>query len=176
SQASYVAQACTQALRQCGLTAHDVDGICGSTPGAPAAQKMLGIDEVTWFATPMIPFVNHLAAAASAVHSGLCDVVLAYHGAYRLPWNTSSAINDPLKATSACWLDDFDVASPCRGFTVITLNWFETAGVCGPGEPGDFIEQHWDEKSNRILTDGRIPVHPHGGALSEGATQGSGHL
>jgi acetyl-CoA acetyltransferase len=320
SQASYVAQACTQALRQCGLTAHDVDGICGSTPGAPAVQKMLGIDEVTWFATPMIPFVNHLAAAASAVHSGLCDVVLAYHGAYRLPWNTGTAIKDPfrrgasisgdggipppesiaassgytawasrymyefgatkeqfglvaindrsnaalnpaaamrepitmddylaarmirwplcmldmdlavdgadafvittperardmplppvlvhavalgmidkneedqipglrrhgqhvtvdaLKAKSDFWIDDIDVYFPYDGFTVITLNWFENAGFCGPGEAGDFIEQHWDEKTNRILIDGRIPVNPHGGALSEGATQGSGHL
>ena len=60
--------------------------------------------------------------------------------------------------------------------TQITLNWFENAGFCGPGEAGDFIEQHWDEKTNRILIDGRIPVNPHGGALSEGATQGSGHL
>jgi acetyl-CoA acetyltransferase len=320
SQASYVAQACTQALRQCGLTARDVDGICGSTPAAPAVQKMLGIDEVTWFATPMIPFVNHLAAAASAVHSGLCDVVLAYHGAYRLPWNTGSAIKDPfrrgisisgdggipppesiaassgytawasrymyefgatkeqfglvaindrtnaalnpaaamrepitmhdylsarmirwplcmldmdiavdgadafvittperardmplppvlvqavalgmidkneedqmpglrrhgqhvtvdaLKAKSDFWIDDVDVYFPYDGFTVITLNWFENAGFCGPGEAGDFIEQHWDEKTNRILIDGRIPVNPHGGALSEGATQGSGHV
>ena len=27
-----------------------------------------------------------------------------------------------------------------------------------------------------MLIDGRIPVNPHGGALSEGGTQGSGHL
>jgi acetyl-CoA acetyltransferase len=26
------------------------------------------------------------------------------------------------------------------------------------------------------LIDGRIPVNPHGGALSEGGTQGSGHV
>ena len=45
----------------------------------------------------MIPFVNHLAAAVGAVHSGLCDVVLAYHGAYRLPWNTGSAAKDPFR-------------------------------------------------------------------------------
>ena len=46
---------------------------------------MLGIPEVTWFANPMIPFVNHIAAAVSAVASGLCETVLAYHAAYRLP-------------------------------------------------------------------------------------------
>ena len=27
-----------------------------------------------------------------------------------------------------------------------------------------------------MLIGGRIPVNPHGGALSEGATQGSGHV
>ena len=60
-------------------------------------QAMLGIPEVTWFANPMIPFVNHLAAAVSAVAAGLCDTVLAYHAAYRLPWNTGSAWKDPFR-------------------------------------------------------------------------------
>ena len=31
-------------------------------------------------------------------------------------------------------------------------------------------------RRNRILINGRIPVNPHGGALSEGGTQGSGHI
>jgi hypothetical protein len=97
SQASYVAQACQAVLDQCGLTPRDIDGLCGSLPAAPAVQSMLGIPEVTWFANPMIPFGNHLAAAASAVYSGLCDVVLAYHGAYRMAWNTGSALKDPFR-------------------------------------------------------------------------------
>ena len=97
SQASYVAQACKAVLDQCGLTPRDVDGLCGSLPAAPAVQSMLGIPEVTWFANPMIPFGNHLAAAASAVYSGLCEVVLAYHGAYRMAWNTGSALRDPFR-------------------------------------------------------------------------------
>ncbi len=320
SQASFVAEACTKVLRECGLTAADVDGICGTLPAAPAVQSMLGIPEVTWFANPMIPFVNHLAAAASAVHSGLCDVVLAYHGAYRMAWNTSSALKDPfrrgaafgaggpapgpetvsgavgytgwasrymhefgvpkehfgyvaindrsnaaanpaaamrdpltmndylsarmirwplclldmdvpvdggdafvittperardlklppvlvqaialgmidkndedqvpslrrhgqqvtveaLKAKSDFWIDDVDVYFPYDGFTIITLNWIENAGWCGPGEAGAFIEDNWDIETNRILIKGRIPVNPHGGALSEGGTQGSGHI
>jgi 3-oxoacyl-[acyl-carrier-protein] synthase III len=70
SQASLAAEACTKVLRECGLAAEDVDGICGSVPDAPAVQSMLGIPEVTWFANPMIPFVNQVTAAASAVHSG----------------------------------------------------------------------------------------------------------
>ena len=30
--------------------------------------------------------------------------------------------------------------------------------------------------ANKIMINGRVPVNPHGGALSEGATQGSGHV
>ncbi len=322
SQASYVAEACKAVLEQCGLTPRDVDGLCGSLPVAPAVQSMLGIPEVTWFANPMIPFGNHLAAAASAVYSGLCDVVLAYHGAYRMAWNTASALKDPfrrgaafgaggnpppesvaasvgytawasryiyefgtprqhlgyvainnrtnalsnpaaamrepltmddylaarmirsplclldmdvpvdgadafiittperardlrlppvlvhavvlgmidkneedqtpslrhhgqqvtieaLKAKSDFWIDDIDVFLPYDGFSIIELNWFENVGWCGPGEAGSFIEDHWvanEDGTGRILIKGRVPVNTHGGSLSEGGTQGTGHL
>ena len=320
SQASLAAEACVAALRESGLGAADVDGICGSAPSAPHMQAMLGIPEVTWFANPMIPFVNHLAAAVSAVAAGLCDTVLAYHAAYRLPWNTGSAWKDPfrrtsgggplplnrapdnvsgsvgytawasrylhefdvrrehlgyvavndrtnaarnpaaamrapltmddylaarmvrwplclldmdvavdgadafvittaerardlplppvlvdavalgmidkndedqapgleqhgqqvtvraLRAKSEFWIDDCDVYFPYDGFSIITLNWIENAGWCGRGEAGAFLEQHWDEQQQRVLIDGRIPINPHGGSLSEGGTQGSGHL
>jgi acetyl-CoA acetyltransferase len=320
SPASYAAEACIEVLRTCGLTAADIDGLCGSIPSAHHLQATLGLPQLTWHANPVIPFVNQLAAAASAVHSGLCDVVLAYHVGYRLAWNTASALKDPfrrgqalapggaapapediagavgytawasryrhehgaprehfgyvaindrsnaarnpaaalrepitmddylaarmirwplclldmdvavdgadafvittaerardlplppvlinalalgmvdnneedqqvslrhhgqhvvveaLRAKSDFWIDDVDVYFPYDGFTVITLNWIENAGWCGPGEAGAFIEQHWDKAEARILIDGRIPVNPHGGALSEGGTQGSGHL
>ena len=109
TQASYVAEAAKTVLDQCGLSPGDVDGLCGSLPAAPAVQSMLGIPEVTWFANPIIPFGNHLAAAASAVHSGLCDVVLAYHGAYRMAWNTSSALKDPFRR--GCRLRQRDAGS-----------------------------------------------------------------
>jgi acetyl-CoA acetyltransferase len=322
SQASYVAQACKAVLDQCGLTPRDIDGLCGSLPAAPAVQSMLGIPEVTWFANPVIPFGNHLAAAVSAVYSGLCDVVLAYHGEYRMAWNTGSAVKDPfrrgvafgsggipapeslsgsvgytawasrylhefgvprtslgyvavndrtsafsnpgaalraplvmddylsarmireplclldmdvavdgadafiittaerarnlrlppvlvnaivlgmidkneedqspslrqhgqqvtveaLKAKSDFWIDDIDVFFPYDGFSVIALNWFENVGYCGPGEAGSFIEDNWaagEDGTGRILIKGRVPVNTHGGSLSEGGTQGSGHL
>ena len=316
SQASLAAEACVDVLRQCGLTAADVDGLCGSAPAAPDVQAMLGLPEVTWFANPQIPFVNHVAAAASAVHAGLCEVVLAYHVAYRLPWNTLSSLQDPfrrgntmgaagagpesiagavgytawasryvhdfsvprehfgyiavndrtnaganpaaamrmpitmrdylgarmirwplclldmdvpvdgadafvittaerardlprppvlinamslgmidknaedqtpglehhgqqvvvaaLKAKGDFWIDACDVYFPYDGFTIITLNWIENAGWCARGEAGAFLEQHWT--GDRILIHDRIPVNPHGGALSEGGTQGSGHV
>jgi acetyl-CoA acetyltransferase len=320
SQASLAAEACTEVLRSCGLTASDVDGICGSMPSAPVMQSTLGIDEVTWFANPMIPFVNQIAAAAAAVHAGLCDVVLAYHAAYRLPWNTMSSLKDPfrrsgmlgpslavpgpetiaasvgytawasrylyehptpreqlglvalndranaarnpaaamrdplsmddylnarmirwplclldmdvpvdgadafiittadrardlphppvlinalsmgavahneedqtpglhhhgqhvvvnaLRARADFWIDDIDVYFPYDGFSIITLTWFENVGYCGPGEAGAFLEESWDQAEGRLLLGGTVPVNPHGGALSEGGTQGSGHI
>ena len=83
---------------------------------------------------------------------------------------------ESLTARSDFWIDDCDVYFPYDGFSIITLNWFENAGYCGPGEAGDFLRQHWDKETNRVLINGRVPVNPHGGSLSEGATQGSGHI
>ncbi|HMC72375.1 MAG TPA: thiolase family protein, partial [Mycobacteriales bacterium] len=97
SQASYALEASIAAIREAGLTAADIDGICGTTPDATYVQAALGIPEVTWFANPVIPFVNQLAAATSAVYSGLCETVLCYHAAYRLAWNTASALKDPFR-------------------------------------------------------------------------------
>lgn len=318
SQASLAAEACVRVMRECGLSAADVDGICGSSPSAPVVQSMLGIPEVTWFANPSIPFVSHVAAAAAAVASGLAEVVLAYHTPYRVPWNTANSLKDPfrrgaaaagpgpgpdtvasavgytawasryiheygarkehfgyvaisdrsnaarnpaaamtapltmedylaarmirwplclldmdvpvdgadafivttaerardlklppvlvhaavlgmidhneedqtpslkrhgqqvvvdtLKAKSDIWLDGVDVYFPYDGFSFITLSWLENVGYCGPGEAGAFIEANWDKAGARILIDGRIPVNPHGGSLSEGGTQASGHV
>jgi acetyl-CoA acetyltransferase len=320
SQMAYAAQACLQALDDCGLTVQDVDGLCGSWPSAAAVQSTLGIPELTWSANPLIPFGNHVAAAASAVHAGLCEVALVYHAAYRAAWNTGSALRDPfrriatpglsdpqpppesvassvgyaawaaryvhefdvprehfgyvalnarawaadnpaaamrvpmtmddylgarmirdplglldmdvpvdggdafvvttaeraldlvlppvlvqsvvlgqnapndedqspglrahgqqvvvraLKQRSDFWTDGMDLFFPYDGFTVIALNWIENLGLCGPGEAGAFLQQHRDAETGRVLIDGRIPMNPHGGSLSEGGTQGSGHI
>ncbi len=320
SQLSYAAQAAIAALRAAGVSAAEVDGIIGSTsPTASEMQQALGIPVVTYFANPPIPFVNQLSAAVAAVHSGLCNVVLAYHASYRLPWNTSASLKDPfrrggmtggagaavpesvsgsvgytawasrylheyggtredlgliaingrsnaannpaaalrepltmpgyldarmiryplcildmdiavdgadafvittaerardmrlkpvlinaatlgmtstssemqtpslrehgqqvvvesLKARGDFWIDDCDIYFPYDGFSIIALNWIENAGFCGPGEAGEFLRQHWDSRTNRVLIDGRVPLNPHGGSLSEGASQGSGHI
>ncbi len=80
-----------------------------------------------------------------------------------------------LRAKSDLWIDDVDVYFPYDGFSFITVSWIENTGWCKPGEGRAFIEDHWDRDGARILIDGRIPVNPHGGGLSEGGTQGSGH-
>jgi acetyl-CoA acetyltransferase len=320
SQTDLAVRACIDVIRQCGLSASDIDGLCGSWPSTPVLQSALGIPRTTWAANPPIPFTNHVAAAAAAVYSGLATVVLAYHAAYRLPWNTGSSLKDPfrriatpglsdphpgpeniagavgytawasrylheygvdrtamgrvainersnaarnplaakrspitmddylsarmireplclldmdvpvdgadafiittterardlaltpvmidavvlgqtdrneedqlrgldhhgqqvvietLKAKSDFWIDDVDVYFPYDGFTVLTLNWIENAGWCGRGEAGAFLAEHWDETTNSVRIEGRVPINTHGGALSEGGTQGSGHI
>src|SRR6202035_5290438 len=52
SPMSYAAEASIAVLRQCGLSAADVDGICGTVPSAVDVQATLGIPEVTWYANP----------------------------------------------------------------------------------------------------------------------------
>ena len=79
---------------------------------------------------------------------------------------------EALKARSDFWIDGVDLFFPYDGFTIITLNWIENVGYCRPGEAGPFLEQHWGAATNRVLVDGRMPINPHGGALSEGGTQG----
>ena len=320
SQTSLAAEACIDVIRKCGLTAADVDGLCGSWPNTEVLQSTLGIPRITWSGNPVIPIVDHIATAAAAVHAGLCEVALVYHAAYRSAWNTSSSLRDPfrriatpgltdphpgpesmaaavgytgwasrymyeygvsredfglvainsrtnagrnpaaakrdpitmadylaarmirwplslldmdvavdgadafilttaerardlplppvlinaavlgqvapneedqtvglrqngqqvvvdtLKRKGDFWIDDIDVYFPYDGFTPIALNWIENAGWCKPGEAGAFLREHWDADSGRALINGRIPVNPHGGSLSEGATQASGHI
>jgi acetyl-CoA acetyltransferase len=73
-------------------------------------------------------------------------------------------------------LKDCDIFFPYDGFTVITLGWFEAMGYCDYGEAGPFLEENWDADENRLKIGGRMLVNPHGGSLSDGGTQGVGHI
>lgn len=73
-------------------------------------------------------------------------------------------------------LDDMDLFFAYDGFTVIAVRWFEVMGFCGDGEAFGFFQDNWDSASNRLLLGGRVPVNTHGGSLSDGGTQGSGHV
>jgi acetyl-CoA acetyltransferase len=81
-----------------------------------------------------------------------------------------------LWAKSDLTLADMDLLYLYDGFSIITLNWLENLGYCGRGEGGDFVTEHWVEEEQRLLVDGRVPINTHGGSLSEGGTQGAGHL
>ncbi|HEX7095268.1 MAG TPA: thiolase family protein, partial [Acidimicrobiales bacterium] len=85
-------------------------------------------------------------------------------------------VADVLWGRSDLKLQDVDLYYPYDGFSIITLKWFESIGYCKSGEAGAFLQDNWDDASGRLLIDGRVPVNTHGGSLSEGGTQGAGHL
>lgn len=115
------------------------------------------------------PVLIHAATTATTAKNDEDQIPdLRHHGQH--------VVARHLRDKSDIWIPDVDVYFPYDGFSFITLSWMENIGWCDPGEGGDFVEQHWDKDTNRIMIDGRIPVNPHGGALSEGATQGSGHV
>jgi acetyl-CoA acetyltransferase len=93
---------------------------------------------------------------------------LARHG--------QSVVVEGLWARSDRTLADVDVAYLYDGFSFITISWIEQLGWAPSGEGGPFVAQHFDRDQARILIDGRIPVNTHGGSLSEGGSQGSGHV
>jgi acetyl-CoA acetyltransferase len=73
-------------------------------------------------------------------------------------------------------LEDVDIFFPYDGFTIYSLLWIEAAGYCQRGEGSDFIRASWDAATQRLKLRGRVPVNSHGGSLSEGASQGAGHI
>lgn len=83
---------------------------------------------------------------------------------------------EEMKRRGDLWIDDVDLYYPYDGFSFLTLSWIENAGLCKPGEGGDFLREHWNVAEQRVMYRGRVPFNTHGGSLSEGATQGSGHI
>ena len=71
---------------------------------------------------------------------------------------------------------DADLFYAYDGFTVTAARWFEAIGYCEPYRAATFIESHWNEAAQRIEIDGRVLVNTHGGSLSDGGTQGVGHV
>jgi len=133
-----------------------------------------GADALVLTTTERAKLLPHrpIALHAATVGLGTSDEdqlpSLARHGQH--------VVIEALKAKSDLWLDDVDIFFPYDGFTIITLAWFENAGWCPPGGAAKFLADNWDSDGNRIVIDGRIPVNPHGGSLSEGATRGTGHI
>jgi acetyl-CoA acetyltransferase len=117
---------------------------------------------------PQPPVLIHAATAGLVDANDEDQASLQRHGQH--------VVVRALREKSELWLEDVDVYFPYDGFTIITLGWLENTGWCPPGAAQKFIADHWDEAGGRILIDGRIPLNPHGGSLSEGATRGTGHV
>jgi hypothetical protein len=93
-----------------------------------------------------------------------------------LDWNAQHVVAKALWEKSDLGLADADLLYCYDGFTVITLNWLENLGWCGPGQAPSFMRDNWDDDAGVLRIAGRVPLNTHGGNLSEGATQGSGHI
>ena len=93
--------ASTQAIRDAGLTAADVNGVVAiGEPGAPSPQVLassLGITDVTHFSRPAPVAMFSIIDAMNAVFSGACDTALVCASMLRLPWASRSAANDPFR-------------------------------------------------------------------------------
>jgi acetyl-CoA acetyltransferase len=322
SELALAAQASIAAIRDAGLSASDINGVCGTSIQGHRMVATLGLPNVVWHGSASVPLVAGIMDAMNAIYAGLCETVLVFHSVFRTPFwsraaaadpfrrNTGMALrlhsgrNDPetivgaaayaawasrylheynvprealgrvaindrtnaaknplavlrepltmdqylsarmvreplcmldmdipvdgadalvlttaeraadlpnrpvlvhaacagmvespeedqapglerhgqhsvvkfLKSRSDLWIDDVDLYFPYDGFSYLTLAWTENVGWCKPGEGADFLADQWDEASQRFLVRGRMPLNTHGGALSEGGTQGSGHV
>jgi acetyl-CoA acetyltransferase len=118
---------------------------------------------------PQRPVLIHAASMGMTAHP-------EEHLATDLESTGQAVAARDLRAKSDLWTDDMDVFLPYDGFSIVTLRCFEGYGLCGPGEAGSYLADHWDDASARIVLPGGVPVNPHGGSLSEGGTQGAGHV
>jgi acetyl-CoA acetyltransferase len=92
SVGSLALEAAVAAVADAGLGPGDLDGICTSlrpadghpTPDPVFIQESLGIPEVTWDATVMVPVSFLLADTAHALFSGACTTALIVHPVYRV--------------------------------------------------------------------------------------------
>jgi acetyl-CoA acetyltransferase len=118
---------------------------------------------------PSRPVLIHAAVTALTDHPDEQSLESLEHSAI-------TATANELWRRSAAGPDDFDVIFLYDGFSIIEYLWLEAFGYCAPGGAGAWLRNNWDPALNSLRYRGRVPVNPHGGALGEGATQGSGHL
>ena len=95
--------------------------------------------------------------AACLAEDQLAD--LAHHGQH--------VVAKSLQAKSDLWLSDVDVFLPYDGFTIITMEWLEALGFCGPGEAGPFVE------AGHTALGRSLPVNTDGGACNVGRRHGA---
>ena len=94
-------EACMNAITDAGLTAADVDGLCGSNFQASPqyVQKGLGVPTLTWWCSAWGPFTQLLSEAVHAVFAGACSVAVVYQGQVRTVRTSSSVdMTDPVRS------------------------------------------------------------------------------
>jgi acetyl-CoA acetyltransferase len=87
-----------------------------------------------------------------------------------------NVVSERLWNLSDLSLSDIDVMFAYDGFSIIAVTWIEDMGYCKRGEGCAYLASSWEPAGRRLLLDGRVPVNTHGGSLSEGGSQGAGHV
>ena len=67
-------EACIGAVRDAGLGAADIDGVCGSMLPAHTVVSGLRLPAVTWWANVAIPFTAQVIEATQSVASGSQEI------------------------------------------------------------------------------------------------------
>jgi acetyl-CoA acetyltransferase len=75
--------------------------------------------------------------------------------------------SDRLWARTDLGPSDVDCAQLYDGFTIITMEWLEALGFCGPGEAGPFVE------AGHTALGRSLPVNTDGGACNVGRRHGA---
>jgi acetyl-CoA acetyltransferase len=88
------------AIRDAGMRAEDIDGVCGSTFSDVEMQYALGLPAVTWGVSVRIPFGFQIVEAMNAIISGACTSVLVYHSTYRASSQREDAVS-PVRTAAA---------------------------------------------------------------------------
>ena len=135
------------------------------------------VDGADAFVLTTVERARDLTATPVVVHAGTAGMTSPTEAdqAAGLHAHGQHVVASVLRAKSEIWLGDVDIFLPYDGSTFLALAWTENLGWCKPGEGPIFLEESLTA-DGQLLIDGRIPMNPHGGGLSEGATQGSGHI
>jgi acetyl-CoA acetyltransferase len=118
---------------------------------------------------PHVPVLIHAATLGRTQHP-YADQLASYTDSGK------EVVADALWAKSEIQLDGIDIFFPYDGFSNIGVSWFEAIGYCKAGEAADYLAAQWDADEHRLRLGGRVLVNTHGGSLSEGGTQGAGHV
>jgi len=95
----------------------------------------------------------------------------------RVSWDQDTVTHEPqvfgpsahLWTRTSLTPADVDLALLYDGFSFNAVSWLEALGFCELGGAQDFIDG-----GKTIALDGKLPLNPHGGQLSEGRTHGFG--
>lgn len=115
------------------------------------------------------PVLIHAGTLGRAAHS--TDI-----GTLDLGTTGQHVVARRLRESSDIDITSTDLVYLYDGFSIIVLFWLESLGFCERGQAAQFLAAHWDAERQCVRLAKGVPLNSHGGSLTEGATQGAGHV